>query len=128
MAAVQQSNVEIVQGLYEAFNEQDIDGALGPMADDIEWVEPEGFFIGGTYHSPDEVLENVFQPSLEEYDEFAVEPDQYLDAGDTVVVLGTFRATSESDERTESRFAHVYELHDGHITRFENYTDTVQWQ
>lgn len=128
MASARESNVEIVQTVYESFNDGDIDSALTTMADDIEWVEPDGFVFGGIYHSPDEVLENVFMPAKEEFEMFRVEPNRFIDGGDTVVTLGTFRATNEAGEVVESPFAHVNDLRDGRITHFENYTDTALWQ
>lgn len=123
-----QTNVEIVQSPYEAFNEQDIETALAPMADDIEWTEPKGAFFGGTYHSPEAVLENVFEPCMQEFDPFTVEPDRFIDGGNTVVVLGVFRATTQDGERIESPFAHIWELADSEVIRFTNYTDTALWQ
>ncbi|WP_458185192.1 nuclear transport factor 2 family protein [Haladaptatus sp. NG-WS-4] len=128
MTSARQSNVEIVQSLYESFNEGDIESALATMGDGVEWIEPEGFVFDGTYHSPDEVLENVFMPAKEEFETFRVEPDRFIDGGDTVVALGTFSATNEAGELIESPFAHVNDLHEGHITRFANYTDTALWQ
>lgn len=128
MTAEQQSNVEIAQTVYESFNEGDIDTILVLMADDIEWIEPEGFVFGGTYHSPDAVVENVFEPAMEEFETFSVEPDRFIDGGELIVTLGTFRTTTEAGKQIESPFAHVYEMHDGRITRFVNYTDTALWQ
>ncbi|MFC4437856.1 MULTISPECIES: nuclear transport factor 2 family protein [Natrialbaceae] len=128
MAVTPQSNVEIVRGVYDGFNEGDIDSVLARMADDIEWTEPDGIMFAGTYRTPTAVLENVFQPAMREFKTFRVEPDQFIDGGDTVVALGMFRATTEADEQIESPFAHVYEHHDGRITRFVNYTDTALWQ
>ncbi|WP_435151476.1 nuclear transport factor 2 family protein [Haladaptatus sp. DFWS20] len=128
MATTRQSNVEIVQTIYESFNEGDIESALATMADDVEWIEPEGFVFGGTYHSPDEVLENVFMPAKEEFETFRVEPDRFIDGGDTVVTVGTFHATNEAGDTMESPFAHVNDLRDGRVIRFENYTDTALWQ
>ncbi|WP_222914749.1 nuclear transport factor 2 family protein [Natrinema sp. SYSU A 869] len=128
MAVTPQSNVEIVQGVYDGFNEGDIDSVLAIMANDIEWTEPDGSPFPGTYQSPTAVLENVFQPAMGEFKTFRVEPNQFIDGDDTVVALGMFRVTTEADEQIESPFAHVYELRDSQITRFVNYTDTALWQ
>jgi len=128
MAATTQSNVETVEKVYRGYNEGDIDSVLALMTDDVEWVEPEGFVFGGTHHGPEAVLEHVFEPSMAKYESFSVEPERYVDCGDTVVALGTFHATTEAGESIESPFAHLNEVHDGHVTRFVNYTDTALWQ
>ncbi|WP_435362140.1 nuclear transport factor 2 family protein [Haloarchaeobius sp. DFWS5] len=128
MAATQRpTNVEIVRGLYDPFNEGDLETVLAAMADDIEWTEPAGCTSGGTYVGPDEIREKVFEVSMREFDPFVVEPERFIDGGDTVVVLGVFHATTQGTE-IESPFAHVLELKDGKVTRFENYTDTALWQ
>ncbi|EFW90350.1 hypothetical protein ZOD2009_19873 [Haladaptatus paucihalophilus DX253] len=128
MASTHQSNVETVRTVYEGFNEGDLESVLATMAENVEWVEPVGFVFAGTYHGPDAVRENVFVPAMERFESFRVEPDRFIDGGDTVVAVGTFHATTEDGERIESPFAHVNELHDGHITRFVNYTDTALWR
>ncbi len=127
MVAVQKNNMEVAQSVYESFNEGDLESALATMADDVEWREPDGIQFGGTHRGPAEVRENVFEPCMVEFDTFRVVPDRFVDGGDTVVVLGMFHATTESGERVDSPFAHVYELQDGRITRFANYTDTALW-
>ncbi|WP_306058946.1 nuclear transport factor 2 family protein [Natronococcus wangiae] len=128
MASATQTNIETVQRVYDEFNEGNIDSVLATMADDIEWSEPEGFVFGGTYRSPAAVLENVFEPARGEFKAFKVEPDRFVDGGDTVVALGTFRATTEAGEQIESPFAHVFDLSDGRIARFANHTDTALWR
>lgn len=128
MASTQHPNVALVQSVYDAFRDQDIDAALAPMADDIEWTEPAGSVFGGTYHSPATVREHIFEPCLQEFEAFTVEPDRFIDAEDTVVALGAFGATTPEGERIDSPFAHVWELADGEVVRFTNYTDTALWQ
>jgi ketosteroid isomerase-like protein len=123
------SNVEIMEGAYEAFNAGEIDDVLAVMADDIEWVEPEGDPYGGTYHGPDAVRENIFGRSMEDFEELMVGTERFLDCGDAVVVLGTFRGTVKATGTSiTTPFAHVCELEDGRLTRFVNYTDTAIWQ
>lgn len=127
-SAQRQTNVEILKSGYEDFEKGDVEAVLARMADDIEWIEPEGMPFRGTYRSPAAVRENVFEPALEGFETFAVEPDRFVDGGSTVVALGAFRATTEDGERIDSPFAHVWELEDGRIVRFQNYTDTALWQ
>ena len=71
--------------------------------------------------------ENVFEEAMEEFEMLQVEPERFIDGGDTVVVEGTFHCTTHAGERIESPFAHVTKLRDGAITGFVNYTDTALW-
>lgn len=129
MATQQQNNVEIVREGYEAFNEQNLEKVLGKFDDNIEWVEPEGWPYGGTYHGPNAVVENVFEPALSDNEDFVVRPDRFIDGGETVVVVGAFRGTvAETGNSFDLPFAHVHDMEDGRITRTQVYTDTAQYQ
>lgn len=122
------SNVSIVRDGYEWFNEGDIEAVLSIMDDDIEWIEPEGDRYGGTYHGPDAVMENVFAAVMEDFDELTVDAERFIDGGDTVVVMGTYRGTiTESGEALEVPFVQVCELDGGKLTRFTSCTDTLLW-
>lgn len=126
MTATATDNVELVRGLYDAFNQGDLDTVLVGMADDITWTEPEGdSLFGGTYRTPDEVRTNVFLPAVEEYDDFTVTPKRFIDGGDSVVVEGVFAGTSKAGKPFEIPFAHVNEVQNGKLTRFTNYEDTA---
>ncbi|WP_207587186.1 nuclear transport factor 2 family protein [Halomontanus rarus] len=126
MAATAQSNVEIVEQLYEAFNRGDIETCLAGFAEDITWTEPEGSpQASGTYHSPDAVLKNVFEPAFERFESFEVAADRFIDGGDTVVVEGVFRSTLPGGNTMEVPYAHVIDLEDGKVQRFTNYEDTA---
>lgn len=129
MAATANDNTELVEGLYEAFNQGDIEAVLAGMADDVTWIEPAGDSVfGGTYHGPDEVAENVFMVANEVYDNFAVTPDRLIDGGATVVVEGQFTSRMPSDADFEIPFVHVADVADSTLTRFANYTNTARFQ
>jgi ketosteroid isomerase-like protein len=126
-SAHRQTNVAIVQGLYDAFNDHDIETALATMTDDVEWTEPAGSPFGGTVHGPDAVNEHVFEPCMEMFDPFTVDPDRFVDGGDTVVALGKFHATTSEGKKIVSPFAHIWTVEDGKIAGLTNYTDTALW-
>lgn len=129
MAATAKDNVELVEGLYDAFNRGDIDTVLAGMADDVTWIEPAGDPVfGGTYHGPAAVAENVFLTANEEYEDFVVTPDRLIDGGDTVVVEGHFTGSMQSGADFEVPFVHVADVADGKLARFANYTDTATFQ
>jgi len=123
------SNVEIVEEMYAAFNEGDLETVVGMMDPDIEWIEPEGSPYSGTYRGTDAVVENVFQRVLEDIEDFEVATEQFIDGGDTIVVVGTARGTvMASGKSLNVPLAHVCDVADGRLTRFVDYTDTLRWQ
>lgn len=121
------TNDEIVRRLYDAFAKGDVPAVLGAFDENISWTEAEGFMYGGTYNGPNAVLENVFMRLGTEWEGFAAVPDKIVDGADGNVIStgtysGKFLATGNS---MNVPFAHSWELNDGKITKFTQYTDTA---
>lgn len=124
-----QSNVEIVKAIYAAFAAGDVPGVVSRMAPDIVWNEAEGFPYSdrNPYCGPDAILAGVFARLGADWDGFEAVPETFLDAGDTVVVLGRYRGTCRATHRfLDAQMAHVWTLADGKATAFQQYTDTLQ--
>jgi ketosteroid isomerase-like protein len=125
-----QENVEIVRGLYEAFGRGDVPTVLGQMDQGIEWNEAENFIYAdrNPYVGPQAILEGVFMRLGSDWEGFAVTPEEWLDAGDRVVVLGTYSGTHKATgKRVRAQFAHIWSVRDGRVVRFQQYTDTKQF-
>ncbi|HEV7396280.1 MAG TPA: nuclear transport factor 2 family protein [Pyrinomonadaceae bacterium] len=114
-----------VKAVYAAFAKGDVPGVLGFLSPQIAWTEAEGFPYGGTYNGPNAVLEGVFMRLGTEWDGFAAVPDEFIDAGDTVVALGKYSGTYKATGKSfQANFAHVWTLQDGKALRFVQYVDT----
>jgi len=123
------SNVAIVRRSYDAFARDDLDGVLGDMAPDILWEQAQGLPHGGVYHGLDEVRRNIFDPlDRDWWAEFSAEPDEFLDSGDDVVVLGRYRGVAKgTGKRLDVPFVHVWTLDQGKAVRFRQFLDTAGW-
>lgn len=123
------SNVPIVRRSYEAFARDDMDAVVGDMHPDIVWHQAQGLPHGGVYHGLAEVRRNVFDPlDRDWWSEFTAEPDDFLDAGDEVVVLGRYRGVAkETGKKLDVPFVHVWTMHDGKAVRFRQFLDTAGW-
>ncbi len=120
------SNLNAVQGVYEAFAKGDIPAVLAFLSPDIDWTEAEGFPYGGTYIGPNAVLDGVLMRLGTEWEGFAAIPDEFIDAGDTVVVLGTYSGRYKSTGKSfQANFAHVWKIQTGKAIRFVQYVDTL---
>ena len=120
------SNLNSVRAVYDAFAKGDIPAVLGFLNPDIKWTEAEGFPYGGTYVGPDGVLEGVFMRLGAEWDGFAAVPDEFIDGGDRVVVLGKYGGTYKATGKSfQADFAHVWEVREGKAVRFVQYVDTL---
>ncbi|MBL8551123.1 MAG: nuclear transport factor 2 family protein [Hyphomonadaceae bacterium] len=122
-------NVALIRGIYEAFGAGDIPGAFGRMSPGIVWNEAENFPYAdkNPYVGPDAVGAGVFARIGAEWDGFTPGPEEFLDAGDAVVVLcrykGTFKATGKS---INAQVAHVWRVENGKAASFQQYADTLQ--
>jgi len=120
------NNADIIRNVYDAFGKGDIPTVLGSMDPNVEWREADGFPYAGTYVGPDAVLQGVFMRLGSEWDGFRAEPDEVLDAGDTVVGLGYYSGRYKATGKEfRAQFAHVFKLRDGKIVKFQQYTDTA---
>jgi len=125
-----QENVQVVRGIYDAFGQGDVEAVLERMDRGIEWNEAENFVYadGNPYTGPQAVLEGVFARLGSEWDGYTVTPEQFLDAGDRVVALGTYTGTYKATGRgVRAQFAHVWGVREGKVVSFQQYTDTKQF-
>jgi ketosteroid isomerase-like protein len=123
-------NVELVRAIYAAFGAGDIEGVVSRMAPDIEWNEAENFPYadGNPYRGPEAILGGVFARLGGEWDGFAPTPEEFLDAGDAVLVLGRYTGTYKATGRpVDAQMVHLWRVRDGKAVRFDQYTDTLQF-
>lgn len=121
-------NVAIVMGIYQAFATGDVPAAVGAMSPDIEWNEAENFPYsdGNPYLGPNAILNGVFARIGTEWDGFSIEPRQFLDAGDTVVMTGRYTGTCKATGRAMNpQVAHFWSLADGKVVQFQQLVDTL---
>ena len=122
-------NLEIVKRSYDAFARGDMDAVLADMDQEIEWHQAQGLPHGGLYHGLDEVRRNIFDPLDDEWwDEFSALPDEFLDAGDQVVVVGRYRGVGkQTRKQLDVPFVHIWTLQGEKAIRFRQFLDTAGW-
>jgi uncharacterized protein len=123
------SNLEIVQRSYLSFSRGDLDAVLADLDPAIEWHQAQGLPHGGLYRGVDEVRRNIFEPlDAEWWSEFDAAPDEFLESGDQVVVLGRYRGTAKGSGKVlDVPFVHVWTLREARATRFRQFLDTAGW-
>lgn len=123
-------NTDTVKALYDAFGKGDVPAVLGAFDPQIQWREAENFLYadGNPYAGPQAVAEGVFQRLVSNVENFSVLPERFVDGGDTVVVEGRYGGKMKATGTpVDAQFAHVWQLRDGKVVRFQQYTDTKQW-
>lgn len=115
---------EVIHGFYDKLKAGDAAGALGLMAPDIEWITMWHYKVVG--RGPGPVAEGLFKPLTVEWSNFALEPTDFIEDGDTVVSLGRFTGVHGSTgKHVEAGYAHVWTLRAGKIARFRQFIDTL---
>jgi hypothetical protein len=115
------ANVAVVRGFYEAV---DVPAMLGFLDPQIEWRGPESLPWGGTFRGHDGfrqfsaiVADRIVEPRREK--------QQYLDAGERVVVLLRSIARAKGGTGWDLPEVHVWTVRHGKAVSFANYVDTA---
>lgn len=116
-------NKTMVQNLYAAMKNEDLETVLGHMSPDVRWIEPAGWISEGIFTGPTDVASKVFEPALSTIDDLQVVADTFLCDGDRVVALGHFTGIVEGTP-INVRFAHIWTLQNEMVIDFENISVT----
>ena len=118
--------LEVAKTVYAAFNTADIETILSLMNPTIEWTETAGYKYGGRFHSRQEIVQGVFAKVPEVYESFSVEIDRLIDASDVIVMQGHYVAAGKATGKSaRAAVAHVIQVADGKIVRFDQYVDSA---
>ena len=123
-----QENTDLIRAIYDAFAAGDMAGVLGRMSPDIVWNEAENFPYadGNPYVGAEAILGGVFARIASEWDGFHVEPEQFLDAGDTVIMTGRYAGSWRgTGQAMNPQVAHIWTCADGKVVRFQQLVDTL---
>jgi ketosteroid isomerase-like protein len=121
-------DVSTMRTAYEAFNRGDIPAVLTAFDPAIEWNEPGGGRAPrGRFHGAESVAKDVFSLVPENFEEFQAAPDQFIDSGDHIVVVGRFRGKAKSGQALDLPYVHVWAMRNGKAASFHNYVDAAAW-
>lgn len=118
-------NTEIILNLYEAFARRDVEAIMKLTDEEIAVTQTDLLPWGGEFHGH-EGLQTFFGKLLANIDS-QVEPQEFIEAGNRVVVLGRTRGTVRKNGKSfDVRICHVWKIRSGKGARFEAYIDTPQ--
>ena len=118
-----QENVEIVRNIHDAWARGESPASLGLLHPDIEWVNPEGALEPGIRRGLDS-FDQAFAAMREAFEWIRIEPREFLDAGDQVVVLATFIARGRgSGVERQNKDGYVWTVREGQAVQFRWFND-----
>ena len=114
-------NVEIVRNMWDSWGRGDAEAALSDFDEAIEWEPAADEPDARTARGLDGVMKLVGSWNAT-FEDFTGEPQEFIDAGDLVVVplhfTGRMRGTQSEVSLDET---HVYTLRDGRIVHIREY-------
>jgi ketosteroid isomerase-like protein len=121
-----QENVEIVRRGFEAWEQGDLAAHLRLVHEDIVCARVAPLINPRTYHGIEGYLEFAGE-WLAPYDDLTFLPNEYIDAGDRVLVeVPQEGRLAGSDRVVRGTFWFLMTLHDGKLIKFEIYGERDQ--
>ena len=125
-----QENVEIVRSGYELFAAGDLEGVAALFSTNAELADAGGLGIAGTAVGTRQGPEGFLRATaevLEAFDDYRVEAEGFIDAGDAVAVPVRISGRGRASGATqEVRLAHLWVLRNGNVIRGEVYRTTEE--
>jgi ketosteroid isomerase-like protein len=122
--------IAALRDAYAAFNRGDMDAAVVSLDENIEWIEPKEFPGGRAYHGRESAKQYLAQ-SRAAWAEVSSEPEQFIPAGNRIVVLVHARVRAKgSSEWQDVRLADVYTFQGGkaiQMRAFANRDEAMHW-
>ena len=119
-------NTDVMRKAYEAFNSGDMEGVVSTWADDIRWegATDERLPGGGKYDGKEEA-QQALSRIPENYESLSSPADEFLEDGDTVVVLGHAEGKAKGGGDFKVPFVHIWRMENGKVKRAQLLFDTA---
>ncbi|MFZ6680111.1 nuclear transport factor 2 family protein [Undibacterium sp. Tian12W] len=120
------SNLDIIKSTYEGkTSEENGKNLQRYLATDASWTEAKGFPYAGTYIGFADIQKNVFYRLATEWLDYKFTVEDYVASDDKVVAYGTYSGTHKTSQKYfTARVAHLWQLKDDKIFRFEQFVDS----
>ncbi len=120
-----QENLEIVKRMYEAFDGGDTESALGFLDPSI--VTDASHRVDGRVGRGQDALIMILAEWMDTWEDWSHEVEEIRDLGDRVLVVETQHGRGKgSGAEWTGRFAMLFDLEDGKITRWTIYDDLAE--
>jgi ketosteroid isomerase-like protein len=119
-------NVDVVKHSLDAWNRQDFEAirAVNDPYVELDWSASRGV-EAGIYRGIEAVL-HLYKVAFDAWQETVIEPDRFIDAGESVVVPNVGRQVGRDGIVTTARSTFVYTVRNRRITRICLYQGTEE--
>jgi uncharacterized protein len=119
-----EENVEVVRAAFDAYNRGDVEAAFKDLAPEFEcdMSRAVGFNVDRDTYNRDQ-FRRLFDEYVRSWESFRLGPEEFLDAGDHVVVPFTNRARGRDGIELQGRGTFVWTIRGGAVVRACLYQD-----
>jgi ketosteroid isomerase-like protein len=118
-----QEDVERLRGAYQAFNEGGVEAFLERLAPEFQVRDRESSPDRETRHGK-EGIKQLFASYMEAFDALRLEPNEFIDAGDQIVVCLHQRVRGKgSGAEVAGPLAHVWTVRGAEVLRLRIFKD-----
>lgn len=121
------NKVERARAAYDAWTARDLDAFVEIFSEEVELRPFLGRGLGSTTYRGHSGLRRWYEEATEEWDELVIEPYEFIERGDHLVIF--LRAVGRgrgSHVEVSAEIVHVAEFRDGKFTRLEGFGDREQ--
>jgi ketosteroid isomerase-like protein len=123
VSQVFQEDVDRLRGAYRAFNEGGVEAFLERLAPEFQVSDRESSPDRETRHGK-EGIKDLFASYMEAFDALRLEPEEFIDAGDQIVVCLRQRVRGKgSGAEVTGRIAHAWTLRGPEVLRLRIFGD-----
>jgi ketosteroid isomerase-like protein len=117
-------STQLIRGAYASFQQGDIPGVLGVLADRVDWEVTSILPQGGSWRGRDGAQE-FFEQLGSKWADLTIEAEQFVSDGDHVVAIGRAagRLREHGDAAAGYAFVHVFTVADGAVIAFREWAD-----
>ena len=118
--------MDVVKQALDAYTRRDVEAlrALGDPDMELDWSASRGW-LAGVYRGIDEAL-RFYAGYFEAFEEIVIQPDRFIEAGDSVVVPNVARQQGRDGIEVSARSTLVFTVRSRRITRICLYQETEQ--
>jgi ketosteroid isomerase-like protein len=118
-----QAHVDRIRSFYEALHREDVDSAVGLCDPEISiWLNPD--VVAQLPPRGYKEVASYLHGWFDSWDAYVPRPQEFVDAGDQVVVMVKLRARGKGSRfEIEEDVADVFTLEDGNIVQLRMYVD-----
>jgi len=122
-----EENVEIIRRAYEEFNRGDWESVMDLAASEFEYVTTSGSLVGLSGTQGPEGFMRFLEQFWEEFDEVQAEPQEVIEAGDSVLAVCSFSGRGkQSGAEVNLNVCQLWTLRERKIIRGQGFFDRAE--